>query len=125
MTNTPLSLPPKPDSVRAARSFVKKALLATPAKNRWDDASLLVSELVANAVLHAKTPVEVSVVNAPTAVRVEVRDHSPRLPHKLGGHGANMAGRGLYIVEGLADRWGTRSHGDGKTVWFELAYDPR
>jgi PAS domain S-box-containing protein len=86
-----------------------------------DAAQLLVSELVTNAIVHARTPIELEVVAGPDGLRVAVRDRSPHLPsHRHYGRSATT-GRGLELVEMMSDRHGTDadSH-DGKTVWFEL-----
>jgi anti-sigma regulatory factor (Ser/Thr protein kinase) len=88
-----------------------------------DDAALLVSELVANAVLHARTDVEVRLVVGPDGVRVEVLDGSPVLPLPGALAATAMSGRGLLLVEGLAPRWGVEAREGGKAVWFELGGD--
>lgn len=118
-----LELPPEPASVRAARAFVADALAGTPADDCADDARLLVSELVTNALLHARSPLEVVVRLADGLVRVEVRDEVDHLPAVMTGPEPTMAGRGLLIVQELSDGWGAEPLGaGGKTVWFELSY---
>ena len=113
-------LPADPASARAARRFVVSALL----KLRWDAAAqvaeLLVNELVANAVLHARSNVVVRVaVDAGTA-RIEVHDGSRHLATRRDHSVDSTTGRGLGLVADLADRWGAEHVGDGKVVWFEL-----
>jgi anti-sigma regulatory factor (Ser/Thr protein kinase) len=86
-------------------------------------AALLVSELVTNAVTHAGSEVHVVIGRgaAYAVLRVEVGDFSTA-PPTLGGFDLEaMSGRGLALVEALADRWGVETHGSGKRVWFELA----
>jgi len=84
---------------------------------------LLVSELVTNALLHARSEVVVSVSVTAQAVRIEVWDTSRAAP--VSRHYAPEAttGRGLVLVEALADAWGTDVGPRGKTVWFELAQE--
>ena len=93
-----------------------------------DDAeriALLVSELAANAVLHAGTPYTVAALRTTHAVRVEVRDESAALPHFREVGPATATGRGLHLVEKLASRWGVDAadDGQGKTIWFEIDVD--
>jgi anti-sigma regulatory factor (Ser/Thr protein kinase) len=84
-------------------------------------AVLLVSELVTNAVRHAGSPLTVAVSIGRAAVRVEVRDRSPRLPALREQHKAEDEwGRGLVLVDALANRWGAERLPSGKRVWFEL-----
>jgi DNA-binding NarL/FixJ family response regulator len=111
-------------SARAARRFVSQALTG------WDDEegdltdtiTLLVSELVTNAVLHAGSDVEVMVRLTATAARIEVTDASAEAVAPREATADEAHGRGLALVESLARRWGVRPvPGGGKTVWFEVA----
>ena len=86
-----------------------------------DDAALLLTEVVANGVIHAGTRMQIDLSVDSDLLRVEVRDDSPYPPvHRVADeHG----GRGVLILNALASNWGVVGHpGDGKTVWFELAY---
>ncbi len=88
-----------------------------------DVAELLITELVTNALVHTDRGAEVSVSLTAARLRVEVRDHTARRPRPYvptaddGTHG-----RGLVLVEALADDWGVDALalGGGKVVWFEL-----
>lgn len=115
------SLPRDPASARAARRFVHDALACVDAEDLEDTVTLLVSELVTNAVVHAGSEVEVLVRLTPAAVRVEVSDASDVSPvARLAGE-EDTSGRGLGLVESLARRWGIDpSPAGGKTVWFEV-----
>ena len=84
------------------------------------DAALLLTELVANCVRHARSPMQIRLTVEHDLLRAEVRDGSALnpLPREPDGHG----GRGVLILDALASRWGVFGHpGAGKTVWFELA----
>lgn len=129
-----LSLPPAPSSASAARRFVQAALRDLPRPDApvrtWDDedlgwtAGLLVSELVTNAVLHARTEVVVTVQPGDGGtVRIEVHDGSARQPRPRTSGQEATTGRGLRLVEDLAARWGVRTDHTGKTVWLELSRD--
>ena len=85
--------------------------------------ALLVTELVTNAILHARTMVRVILERGADFVRVEVRDGSPVRP-ALRNHGLDATtGRGLALVSQLADSWGVDVDGTGKVVWAQLVED--
>ncbi|WP_308294195.1 ATP-binding protein [Streptomyces sp. ST2-7A] len=116
-------LPSHPRSARAARHITLLQLRA-----RWmlpveltDDAVLLVSELVGNAVRHAGADgFGLRFRRRRGWVRVEVRDPSRALPCRLPTHPLDPTGRGLTLVETLSDRWGADLLPQGKSVWFEM-----
>lgn len=86
-----------------------------------DVVNLLVTELVTNAVIHAASEAEVAVVLTPAALRVEVSDASERLPEAKDADDWDTSGRGVSLVDTLAERWGIDTRPGGKTIWFELA----
>jgi anti-sigma regulatory factor (Ser/Thr protein kinase) len=106
----------------AARRFVSSVLTRRPYEDRvhLGDARLVVSELATNAVLHAGTPFSVSVRYTGSAVRIAVRDGSPTRPVLRNGGPASLSGRGLHLVQAIAEAWGVDSDPDGKAVWAEL-----
>lgn len=116
-----LQLPPEPSSAGVARRFVAAAIAAGDEVGEL--AVLLVSELASNAVLHAQTPFELVVDNDPARLRVEVHDRNPTMPILRDYVAESVTGRGLHMVASSADNWGFEARPDGKTVWFELAYD--
>ncbi|MEU0645122.1 ATP-binding protein [Streptomyces umbrinus] len=88
---------------------------------RSEIAELLTSELVTNALVHTNHDALLTATVGPRGLRVEVRDfvgHRPRLRVPIADDGTH--GRGLILVQSLADAWGVRVHGVGKVVWFEL-----
>ncbi|MFF3349784.1 ATP-binding protein [Streptomyces sp. NPDC002779] len=88
---------------------------------RSEIAELLTSELVTNALVHTDHDAVLTATLGPCGLRVEVRDfvaHRPRVCVPDADDGTH--GRGLALVESLADAWGVRPHGVGKAVWFEL-----
>lgn len=113
------TFPSTATSARDARRFVESVLDGPDQLPLLYPAVLLVSELVANAVLHSGTAVEV-VVRTDDKIRIEVHDGNPQLP--LRKHYSNMSGtgRGLLLVERLASDWGAERTDRGKVVWFEL-----
>jgi len=112
----------EPTVVEAARRFVRHTL------DGWNlapevaaDAVLLTSELVTNAVLHARTGIRVLLATDGGGLRVSVFDENPRLPaHEVGPADAT-SGRGLSLVDGVAGAWGVERMSGGKVVWFEIA----
>jgi anti-sigma regulatory factor (Ser/Thr protein kinase) len=124
-----LHLIPALRAPRAARAFVAETLTAWNVQAyEVDAARLVVSELVTNAVLHARESPTISVGLRLTdgAVRVLVTDGGLDEPERRAQPDPWTAetGRGVWLVDAFADRWGTETHGrDGKTVWCELRAD--
>lgn len=116
--------PPVTASVREARRFVEAELAAQGRSDLADDAGLVLAELAANAVLHARTPFEVVVSwQDRQRVRVDVVDGSPAVPVLATATRTSMTGRGMVLVAALASRWGSERTDEGKTVWFEVGGD--
>jgi PAS domain S-box-containing protein len=113
-----LPLPATPLSAGDARRFVR-AVLAEADRESWSEAaSLAVSELVSNAVLHAHTEVELAVVTGSDSVRIEVRDDNPVLPAARSYDDHATTGRGLELVAAVTHSHGVESLGTaGKVVW--------
>jgi anti-sigma regulatory factor (Ser/Thr protein kinase) len=84
------------------------------------DAALATTELVTNALVHGRPPIELRLRLESTDVLVEVRDRATYQPRKLRPDETDEHGRGLQIVAALASRWGTRPTEHGKTVWCVL-----
>ena len=113
---------PEPRQVLEARRFVAGVLSSWHVE--CDDAALLASELATNAVLHARSEFEVTVVGHPDRIRVEVSDGNSRLPSFSVVPADAYSGRGLMLVQALSGAWGVESHSDnGKTIWFEVPVD--
>ena len=107
-------------SVPAARQFTVQSLHAL---GRWDDdevAQLLVSEVATNVVLHAHSPMRITVWCHDDRPRIEIRDDEPRRPHRDDPEPLAVGGRGMLLVDALAADWGVNGNSRGKTVWFEL-----
>jgi anti-sigma regulatory factor (Ser/Thr protein kinase) len=115
------SFPAAPQSVAAARRFVHSALEDLADGEVVEIAVLLTNEVVTNAVVHANSALEVTLGRSATALQVTVRDRSPSLPVLSPPVGLQEGGRGLVLVNELAEVWGAEPTGDGKIVWFQLA----
>ena len=115
-------LPAHALSARRARRFVLAALeaLGVRAPAVEEVAELLTSEVVTNAVLHAGSGVRVLVEGTPGGVRISVTDTDPKMPALRPPADQAESGRGLHLVDTLADRWGVAPVPTGKSVWFEL-----
>lgn len=119
-------LPAQLRSAADARHIVRDVLRTWPGPGAasvdlTDDATLLVSELVTNAVLHARSDVVVGMQLTDHRLRVEVADSSPELPVLQSDSEVALGGRGVALVDAYADSWGVVSRPpQGKTVWFEL-----
>jgi two-component sensor histidine kinase len=122
-----MTLDPGPFAPRVARTAVQRALAeGAPAiePDVVEQAMLLTSELVTNAVIHAQTAVALTISVADSSVHVLVEDGDCRLPAPADTSGP-QGGFGLHIVERLANTWGAAASSDGKAVWFELGWRPR
>lgn len=113
-------LDPQPQSAGVARGIVSDLLAEHDLAALEDTATLLVSELVTNALLHTATPIGLRCAVGLGWLVVEVADGSPVRPSVRNYDAEAMTGRGLGLVELLAEGWGVNSDGRGKTVWFRL-----
>ena len=108
------------DAPAAARHFTVGMLRDWGAGDIADDAALVVTELAANAIVHAHSAFTVLLSVHGDLVRISVRDASP-VPGAPGAALAPAPLHGLGVVDALASRWGVESLGNaGKTVWVEL-----
>jgi DNA-binding NarL/FixJ family response regulator len=118
-----LALPAHPTSVSRARRFLRSTLHDWNLEQLVEDGQIVVSELVTNAVTHAKSAPELRLSLKGSTLRVEVRDDGtgtpqPQPPSETGEHG-----RGMHLVAALAAAWGMDvPRDDGKVVWAELAH---
>ncbi|MGX1131408.1 anti-sigma regulatory factor (Ser/Thr protein kinase) [Streptomyces glaucescens] len=124
-----LEIRPDPAEVGRARRWARARLAGSAIaadEPLAETVILLVSELVTNAVVHTGRPAVLclSLPQAPAAepatVRLEVADGSTRAPVPRWADGDETGGRGLALVDGLADRWGWQQEGAGKRIWCEL-----
>ena len=118
-----LDLPPTATAAAAGRRFASE-LLSVHDRRLVADVSLLVSELVTNAVLHADSQPRLAVHMLRGRVRVEVFDHDSRPPQLREPDRDGPGGRGLQIIATLSSRWGTEPVDGGKVVWFEIDVTP-
>jgi anti-sigma regulatory factor (Ser/Thr protein kinase) len=117
------TLPPTAESASVARWLVSDLLKTLVDEDTRDTAALLTTELVSNAIRHTRDELVVSVRVAGGRLRVGVADSSHRRPQLVQVGRRDTSGRGLHLVDAMADRWGVDpdERGLGKTVWFELA----
>ncbi|GGV83282.1 hypothetical protein GCM10010228_59080 [Streptomyces massasporeus] len=120
------SFEPVGRSVASARSFVRDTLQGWGFADIVDDAVVLTSELVTNAVVHAGTSADVLCLRSDEGARIEVADRYPEREIPLQATSINMGspdregGRGLQLCAALAGRWGVEYTPTHKTVWFQL-----
>ena len=113
-------LEPVPEAVPTARALLRAVAEGGAFAGRLDDGELALTELVTNAVLHGREPIEVVLRVGPEALRVEVSDASPVSPSFSMLDPTAVTGRGLLLLSAVADRWGVEPSAAGKAVWFEL-----
>lgn len=125
MRRTEAAFTPDLSSPRVARRFVTDVLAGT--RLPVDLIVLLVSELATNAVLHARTDYVVRLVvdSEGDRVRVEVEDANERPPSIAHTPPEATSGRGLQLIQKLAESWGVDASAAGKLVWFELSSSVR
>ncbi len=114
-------LSPEAPSARQARRFVDETLRRWNCDDLLETVELLVSELVTNAVIHARSDVDVSVQLLSDRVRIEVCDQSSEGIRRRELTADGSSGRGIAMVESLALAWGVTTRRAGKAVWFEVA----
>ncbi len=121
-----LTLRPEETAPGRARRFVRQTLAAHGWDDALDNALLLTTELITNAVVHAGTTITVTVGGDANELVVRVQDHTPgrlagaaRAPDEL-----HEGGRGLYLVDTLSTTWGTEHSESGKAVWFRFHRAP-
>jgi anti-sigma regulatory factor (Ser/Thr protein kinase) len=113
-----LVLAPTARAARAARDLVSRACLDWGRSSQIQAATLVVSELVTNAMVHAGTDLEVSVTRCGPRLRVAVKDHSRRVPRLQDAGSAGVTGRGMVLVDAFSESWRVLPTGDGgKVVW--------
>lgn len=117
---TSLRLPPDHVAASKARRFVSETLRTWGFDEAISDAELLVSELVTNAVLHARSATRVTLERKGRTLRISVYDDSPVQPRPRDYGPEAVTGRGLLLVQRIAKSWGVDLDGAGKSVWFEL-----
>jgi PAS domain S-box-containing protein len=115
------TLEPWPEQVAAGRRFVRDALTAWDQAELADTARLLASEVLTNAVRHARQAIGLRLHLMSDEIITEVTDDYAWLPRRTLPALDDEYGRGLTLVEALAHNWGTLPTSDGKIVWFTLA----
>ncbi|MEU1077044.1 MULTISPECIES: SpoIIE family protein phosphatase [unclassified Streptomyces] len=116
-------LDPEDSAPGRARRLARRALDRWGLEELTDSVELLVSEVVTNAVRYAERPVTLRLLKT-DVLRCEVGDDSPQLPRQRRARDTDEGGRGLFLVNRLARRWGATRLSGGKVVWFELPTRP-
>lgn len=112
-------LEPEDAAPGRARRLARRALSRWGMEELTDSVELLVSEVVTNAVRYASRPITLRLLRT-DVLRCEVGDDVPQLPRLRQARATDEGGRGLYLVNRLARRWGATRLSTGKVVWFEL-----
>lgn len=118
-----LQIPPVSTAIGDARRFARDQMKSWGLASIADNAILMISELVTNAILHGGEGAILTLTVDDLKVRAEVRDSSPAMPVVRGYSATATTGRGMVIVDALSASWGTYAVDGGKVVWFELSTD--
>ncbi|WP_329140278.1 SpoIIE family protein phosphatase [Streptomyces sp. NBC_00670] len=116
--------PGDPEALREARHMVRAAVRAWGARDRADEIELVTDELITNALMHTEGAAVLTLRSFPgpdRRLRTEVEDSSSALPRRREAGASGVSGRGLLLVDRLADVWGVEARGGGKVVWCEFA----
>jgi anti-sigma regulatory factor (Ser/Thr protein kinase) len=116
-----LQIPPVSTGIGEARRFTRDQMKIWGLAGIADNAILMISELVTNAILHGGEGAVLTLLADDLKIRAEVRDSSPAMPVVRSYSETATTGRGMVIVDALASVWGTYAVDGGKVVWFELA----
>lgn len=115
-----LELEPRLDAARHARELVAAVCARWRREDLAESASVAVTELVNNAVVHAGTPITVEVRLDADELLVAVRDRSTEPPRPREAAPTSYGGRGLMLLDAVSSRWGCTPEADGKVVWAVL-----
>ena len=119
-----IELPGVPAAAGVARAFVRRCLSDLENASALEGIALCVSEMVTNALDHAAPPYGIRVARSSSQLRIEVADASAQLPVLLPQSIAANRGRGIFLVQCTATRWGVEPTTAGKTVWAEFTTKP-
>lgn len=109
-----------------ARHLIRAAVAAWGARERADEIELAADELMTNALVHTDGGGTLSLrLTAEGRIRIDVEDLSSALPRRREADDWAVSGRGLMLVDRLADAWGVEPRGGGKSVWCEFAVPGR
>ncbi|MEW1631315.1 SpoIIE family protein phosphatase [Streptomyces sp. NPDC089173] len=117
-----------PEALSSARHMIRAAVRAWGAKERADEIELAADELTTNALMHTDGGAVVTIrvmAGSERRLRVDVEDRSSALPRRRDAGDDGVSGRGLMLVDRLADVWGVESRGSGKCVWCEFLIPDR
>jgi anti-sigma regulatory factor (Ser/Thr protein kinase) len=123
MPGEELVLDPEPQSPRVARRWVRDRLVGLGREDLEGSAQLLVTEVVTNALLHAGTPIRVVLRMEGDGVQVEVTDGSTTEPVRRHHSSLATIGRGVALLDDVAQAWGWTVTSEGKTVWFFVGHE--
>ena len=110
-------------SVPLAREFARRCLRDWGAEHLVEQASLVVTELATNAVLHAGSPYDVRLTHSGGVLRIEVADGDPGTPEPQPYSEVSETGRGIVLVSAVSASWGIEAQPHGKITWAELRPD--
>ncbi|OLZ74281.1 protein phosphatase [Streptomyces sp. IMTB 2501] len=119
-------VPGDPEALTHARHMIRAAVRSWGADDRADEIELVADELITNALMHTEGSAIVTLRaldDGERRLRIEVEDSSSALPRRREAGEEGVSGRGLLLVDLLADVWGVEARGGGKAVWCEFRLD--
>ncbi|MGW9521737.1 SpoIIE family protein phosphatase [Streptomyces diastaticus] len=119
--------PEDPEALAGARHLIRAAVRSWGSGERADEIELAADEMITNALMHTEGSAVVTLrvlTGTDRRLRVEVEDTSSALPRRREAAEDGVSGRGLLLVDRLADGWGVEARGTGKSVWCEFVVPP-
>ncbi|QHC14260.1 SpoIIE family protein phosphatase [Streptomyces sp. GF20] len=119
--------PEDPEALSGARHLIRAAVRSWGSGERADEIELAADEMIVNALMHTEGSAVVTLrvlTGTERRLRVEVEDTSSALPRRREAGEDGVSGRGLFLVDRLADGWGVEARGTGKCVWCEFVVPP-
>lgn len=120
--------PGDPEALTESRHMIRAAVRTWGVGDRSDEIELVADELITNALMHTEGAAIVTLrvlTGTEHRLRVEVEDSSSALPRRREAGDSGVSGRGLLLVDLLADEWGVEARGGGKCVWCEFVVPER
>lgn len=116
-----IRLPLDARAAHDAREFVEATLTHWNCLELRDEVTLVVSEVVTNAVVHAKTAMTLTLLNMGDCLQIRVRDGAKGEPKRKNASEEATGGRGIFLVEAICRAWGVDDDGTGKVVWLDVS----
>lgn len=118
-----IRLPMDATAASCARTFASETLERWECPQLNDEVRLVVSEVVTNAIIHARTDMTLTLLNMGDNLQIRVSDGDSRPPKLRSANTSDTGGRGIFLVEAICSAWGVDDQPPGKVVWLDISKD--